>query len=165
MAYADYSYFNDLYFDMGITKAEFNRLSWEASAFLDRATTGVDNVRKLREYFPTDEQSAEAVKRCFCAIVKTMLDIHRAECEAKAASGFIQAADGTAHTKVIASVSSGTESRTFAASPAASNPFFAVIGNEKAQRAMYDAQVRKYLSGVSDANGVNLLYMGVYPHV
>ena len=25
--------------------------------------------------------------------------------------------------------------------------------------------IREYLSGVSDANGVNLLYMGVYPYV
>lgn len=165
MAYADYNYFNDLYFDMWITEAEFNRLSWEASNFLDKATTGVDNVHKLREYFPTDAEAAESVKHCFCAIVKLMLDISRAECDARMAGGFITAPDGTIMPRMASSISSGSESRTFSANIAAANPYFAVVGNADAQNAMYRAQVKKYLSGVSDANGVNLLYMGEYPNV
>jgi hypothetical protein len=39
------------------------------------------------------------------------------------------------------------------------------VTDRKERKKMIDETIRDYLSGVADANGVNLLYMGVYPHV
>jgi len=37
------------------------------------------------------------------------------------------------------------------------------LADKEAQKQLYDDKIRDYLSGITDANGVNLLYMGIYP--
>ena len=37
------------------------------------------------------------------------------------------------------------------------------LADKEAQKQLYSDTIRDYLSGVADANGVSLLYMGMYP--
>ena len=62
----------------------FNRACYDACKYMDRHTTGIDGVRKLRDYFPVSESSVEAVERCTAEIVNIIAQIQEAE---KSASG------------------------------------------------------------------------------
>ncbi|MBQ9081922.1 MAG: hypothetical protein IJY28_00295 [Clostridia bacterium] len=141
----------------GISCTEFEQLAWEASRMADRYTTGLDGVRKLRKAFPVDEMDAEAVKRCVCRLILLMHQIGQAE----AAGGYTSTENGY-HRNQIAAVSAGNESVTYA-----SGGNVSVIASAAADRAvreqLYANTIWAYLSGVADANGVSLLYMGCYP--
>ncbi len=157
MGYVEFEYFSSLYNE--ITESEFTALEWEARRIVDAHTAGVDNVRKLRIAYPIDEDDAEAVKRCMCKLIKTMHDITTAE----AKKGFTTREDGSIVSGVVSSVSSGSESISYATSGATS--LDAAVASLTERNKLYSGIVREYLSGVSDANGVNLLYMGRYPYV
>lgn len=159
--YITYSEYTALY---GPIEAKvYDRLSLDACRSLDRLTTGADGVKKLKVAFPHDEENAAVVKHCAAQIVNLLFQIQEAETAASLGRGYTETANGL-QGKVVSSVSAGNESISFstgsgktsadaaAADPAAKNKLVAGI-------------VREYLSGVTDANGVNLLYMGVYPRV
>lgn len=158
MAYVTFVYFNGLYPD-NVTEAEFSSLEWAARRIVDAHTTGIDNVRKLRTAFPVDEDDAEAVKRCMCRLIKLLHDIEAAE----KSRGLVQREDGTVTSGVVSSVSSGAESISYAAS--GGTAIDAAVGDISTRNRLLSQTVRQMLSGVADANGVNLLYMGRYPYV
>ena len=160
MNYATYSDYIALYGE-GISVAIFDRLLWDASRVIDYLTTGLDHLPKLRAYFPTDTYDVESIKRCACELVSLMYRIEEAD---KASSGFVVREDGTAIGKRVASVSSGSESISYATSGNVS-AVDAAVTDPSARKALFSDTVRKYLSGCKDANGVNLLFMGVYPRV
>jgi hypothetical protein len=156
MAYVDYEYFKSLYGEDKLTETDFNRLSWDAEREIDKATSGVDNVRKLKVAFPTNEEDAETVKRCVCALIEFLNNLETVE----KSSVMVQGSDGTMRGGIIKSVSAGNESITYETSGTVSN----------ANRSVKDRDLTVYafiasrLSGVSDANGVNLLFGGRYPY-
>ena len=143
MEYAQYA---ALYPD-GPGESAFERLRWEARRIMDRATTGLDGVRKLAVAPPAEEHDAQAVERCEAALVRLLWQNEQA-------GGCVSRADGTVCGKVVTAVTTGSESVSFAAPGAVSAEDREVRCRELAER---------YLSGVKDANGVNLLYMGLYP--
>lgn len=158
MAYVTFEYFNGIY-PGALTGEDFNNFEWEARRAVDAHTTGIDNVRKLRVAFPADEYDAEAVKRCMCKLIKLMHDIEVAE----KSRGLVQRGDGTVISGVVSSVSSGAESISYATSGGTS--IDAAVSDITARNSLYSRTIRQALSGVCDANGVCLLYMGVYPYV
>ena len=162
MSYIDYEFYTSLYGE--IPEADFNRLSWEACRKLDVLTTGIDNVKKLKVAFPTDEGDAEAVKRCACALVDILYQIKQAEETAKSASGYIETENGL-QGKVISSVSAGNESISYAVGKSATAETWIdkALSDSAELDKKIDGTIREYLSGISDANGVNLLFMGEYP--
>lgn len=140
-----------------ISVADFERFEFEAELEVDRYTTTIDNVKKLRVAFPTDRVDAEAVKRCVGKLVDVLYRFNVADTKSISASGDV--AGGA-----IASVSSGSESISYNTSASASA--LAEANKSDVKRAEFTASiVRHYLSGREDANHVNLLYGGVYPHV
>lgn len=154
--YADIAYYKSLYGE--ITEAEYNRFASHAARLLDKYTTGIDGVRKLRVAFPADLDDAEWVKRCECALTDLLQRVSAAENAASAHIG----ADGLIVAGAVSSVSSGSESISYSSGGSAIN---SATGDISARERLYAATIREYLSGVKDANGVNLLYMGVYPYV
>jgi hypothetical protein len=154
--YVEYEFYTSLYGTDAIKEAEFNRLSWEACKKVDYHTTGVDGLKKLKHFFPVYEEDAEAVKRCVCKLIDVMQKVNLAE----DASGYVVREDGTLQGKLVASVSAGNESISYSAGKNAIN----IAANDSAAREkLYMDIITEYLSGVTDSNGVNLLYMGVYP--
>lgn len=161
MAYIRKDYYEGLYGT--IPDADFTRLSWEACRYVDIHTTGIDNVKKLKLYFPTDEDNAEAVKRCVSSIVHFLHQVSQAEIASLSASGF-EATEQGMRGKVISSVSSGNESISYATgSTSQATAIDAAVKDKTVRESMIGNIVWEYLSGVEDANGVNLLFMGRYP--
>lgn len=154
--YVEYEFYTSLYGADAIKETEFNRFSWEACKKVDYHTTGVDGLKKLKHFFPSDEEDAEAVKRCVCKLIDIMQKVNLAE----DASGYVVREDGTLQGKLVASVSAGNESIGYSAGRNAIN---AAANDSATREKLYMDIITEYLSGVTDANGVNLLYMGIYP--
>lgn len=147
--YIDYEYYKTLYGDKALAETDFNRLSWDAERELDKVTSGVDGVKKLKIAFPTDEYDAEVVKRCACDLIDYLSRLEKAQSTMITDGG------------IIASKSAGNESITYANIDNDLN--IALSGAKGKEKAICDFVVGK-LRGVNDANGVNLLYMGTYPY-
>jgi hypothetical protein len=162
-AYVDYAYYSSIYGDTAIPEADFDRLSWDACRDVDMATTGVDHVMKLKTAFPSDEYSVEAVKRCVCEVINTLYQINRALQSEIDASGYVQREDGTYHVRTVSSVSAGNESISYASGAGASTLYIRAASDDQVKRQIIRDVICRYLSGIADANGVNLLYMGKYP--
>lgn len=166
MGYVDYSFYKSIYGDSAATEQDFNRLSWEASRKIDVFTTGLDGIRKLAVAFPVDEYSAEAVKRCTCSLIQFMHQMQEAEKQISQSRGYTETENGL-RGKVISSVSAGNESVSYSTggnSGSATMIEKAVSDKSVRDKAFHD-MITQGLSGIADANGVNLLYMGRYPAV
>ena len=142
----EYGEYLALYSD-GPEENEFDRFRWEARRIMDRATTGIDGVRKLAVAPPTEEYAAQAVRRCEAALVRSLWRAEQSE-------GYVERPDGTVTGRIVAEITAGSERISYAAPQAAG-------GSDTAKSA--EDIVREYLSGVADRNGVMLLYMGRYP--
>lgn len=160
--YITYSEYTALYDP--IEEKVFNRLAFDACRYLDRVTTGLDGVKKLRVSFPEDEDSAAAVRHCAARVVNILYQIQEAEHSASLGRGYTETANGL-QGKVISSVSAGGESITYAAKSGSGTGIDAAADDPAFRTRMILNTVCEDLSGIADANGVNLLYMGVYPHV
>lgn len=152
--------YGELYSPMD--EALFKSLSFDAFRVMDLHTTGIDNVNKLQKFFPSDEYDAEAVRHCAAKIINLLHQIHKAEIAAMEASGYESTAQGM-RGKVISSISAGNESISYAAANSSATAVDAAVKDKTARSKLLADTVRDYLRGVSDANGVNLLYMGRYP--
>ena len=148
MAQASYEDYKALYGEDGMDQAVFDRLVWEARKIMDDFTTGVDGIRKLDAAIPEDARGAEAVRRCELALVRQLSQMESVQ-------GSIIRADGTVTGKVVTDLTAGAESVSFAA-PGQTD------GAEGRQQTLRQTAER-YLAGVTDKNGVPLLYAGPYP--
>lgn len=134
----------------------FARNGSEACRIMDQYTTGADGFRKLKQAFPVDADDAAAVKHCAARLINLLCQIEHAQ-----TFGGYEATEQGIRGRVISSVSSGNESISYATN--------AVTAIEKAasdktvKDAMITNIIRGGLSGIRDANGVNLLFMGPYP--
>lgn len=146
--YIDYEYFKTLYGEEALAESEFNRVSWDAEREIDKATCGIDGVKKLKVAFPTDEYNAEIVKRCVCDLINFLIQLEKAR--------NTMIVDGG----VVASKSAGNESVSYINGDTDVN--VALSSVEGKERVIYSFIFEK-LRGVTDANGVYLLYLGYYP--
>ena len=162
--YVDYEYYKSLYGEKAIPEADFNRLLWEAEREIDKATSGVDGVRKLQVAFPTSGYDAEAVKRCVVELVSFLYKLEVAESSLNAISQYTERADGSLQGKVVSSVSAGNESISYAVGKSAETAISNAIKDLHSKDMTVYQFITSRLSGISDANGVNLLFAGRYPY-
>lgn len=141
-----------------ISSADFLRFSAKAERVMIDHTTGIDGFEKLNEAPPTDEDVLTCLKLCAGDLIHAMSMI----ADAERSSGMIQRSDGSMSPATVSSVSSGSESITYNTGESALS---AAVANLKERRALFSGIVRDWLAGTKDANGINLLYMGEYPHV
>ena len=163
--YVDYKYYKSLCGEKAIPETDFNRLLWDAEREIDKATSGIDNVRKLQVAFPTSDYEVESVKRCVCALVDFLNQLKSAEKEANSISGLTERADGSMQGKVVASVSAGNESITYAVGKSSDTAISNAIKDLHSKDMAIYQFVSSRLVGIADANGVNLLNNGPYPYV
>lgn len=165
MPYIDKAFYISVYgsVDSAMDDLTFNRLCWDACRKLDVATTGVDGWKKLKRSPPADADDLEAVKRCASQLIHLMWQIETAERIANQGRGYTETANGL-QGKVVSSVSAGNESVSYAAgNVGASTLIDKALADKIAREKLFADTITEYLSGVADANGVNLLYMGPYP--
>lgn len=139
----------------------FNSLAFDACRVMDAHTTGIDNVKKLKKY-PPEGDDALVVKHCAAKIVNLLYQIHNAEISAMESAGYESTGMGI-RGKVISSVTAGNESISYATGNISATAIDAAVKDKTARDKLLAETVREYLSGVQDANGVNLLFMGMYP--
>lgn len=150
MAYADFAFYSIDYFGDVLTKETAPKWLERASDDLDAITFG-----RLTFAFPSVEAHAVKVKKAVCAIAEALywIDIQRR------ASSAQKAEDGS-YRGAVASISSGRESISFAVSGANGSVYAAAAASAEAQASLIGSVAAQYLSGIPDANGVNLLYAG-----
>lgn len=162
MAYADFEFYTDSYYGDKITAPDFPRLAERATEYLDALT-----FERLVDGLPTDERAQTKVKKAVCAAAEMLYDIEIAEKVGRsAASTASAAADGTSY-GTLSSRSAGSESESYASmsqqaeGAKAWNAAYGAAGNPRTTARMVFQAVRKYLTGVTDDNGVLLLYSGL----
>lgn len=163
--YVDYEYYKSLYGDKALVEADFNRIGWDAEREIDKATSGIDNVKKLQVAFPTNDYDAEAVKRCVVELVSFLYKLEEAENNANSVGQYTERADGSMQGKVVASVSAGNESISYAVGKSSNTAISTAIQSVKDRDLVVYEFIASRLRGIADANGINLLYNGPYPYV
>lgn len=162
MAYVNYEYYSSLYGNKAIPETDFNRLLWDAEREIDKATSGVDGVRKLKVAFPENDYDAEAVKRCVVELVNFLYKLEEAENNANSVGQYTERADGSLQGKVVSSVSAGNESISYAIGNNADTAISTAIRDLQSRDKVVYSFIASRLAGIPDANGINLLYMGPY---
>ena len=157
--YVDYEFYTSCYADL--PESSFDRFAYMASRILDRYTSGVDGVRKLKVAFPEDEEAVMAVRLCAARVIFILHQLEKAEKESFSGTGYVQTDNGL-QGKVITSIHSGNESISFTAGGPDNSITRALADSNEKDKLLQDT-VREYLSGICDKNGVGLLFMGPYP--
>ena len=132
---------------------DFRKYEYEAERVVDDVTTGVDGVKKLQVAFPEDETDKRAVVMTMTALISKLAEITDLK-KSITETG----AGGVGG--VVASVSSGSESISYATSFVSDEVRAAT--SEEAKQQTLKRIARDGLRGIKDANGVNLLYGGSY---
>lgn len=152
MAYADFSFYTDVYHGDVLTEDNADRWLDRASDELDVFTFG-----RLVDAFPENAANVVKVKKAVCAIADALFYVDE---QRKAASA--QQADDGSYRGAIASITSGKESISYAVGSAASiSTYAAAAASADAHNQLIGNIAAKYLARVPDANGVFLLYAGV----
>ena len=163
MAYVDYEYYKSLYGEeKAIPEADFTRLHWDAEREIDKATTGIDGIRKLQVAFPTNDYDAEAVRRCVCELINFIYKLELAEIAANLARQYTEREDGSLQGRVVSSVSAGNESISYSVGKAVDTAISDAIKSARNKELEVSKFIMSKLRGIADANGVNLLYSGGY---
>ena len=147
--YIEYEYYKSLYGDKALAENEFNRLSWDAEREIDKATCGIDGVKKLKVAFPTNRYDAEVVKRCVCDLIDFLSQLEKAQ------STMIN--DGG----IVSSKSAGNESISYVNGDTV---VISALRSARGKEIAICSLITEKLRDVKDANGINLLYLGSYPY-
>ena len=140
----------------------FNRLCFDACRVMDIHTTGIDNIKKLKRFFPTDEDAVQAVKHCAARLINLLYQIHEAETISSAERGYTETEQGLQR-RVISRVESGNEAISYSEVKNTASIIDTAVADKATRDKLMAEVVWEYLSGVEDDNGVNLLFMGKYP--
>ena len=164
MAYADYEFYTTSYFGSAVPETDFPRLAERASDFVDTMTFG-----RLVDGLPTNEHSQKRIKKAVCSLAELMYQIELAEKNATnaAVSGTSTAiGSGGSTTGVITSVSSGSESISYAtpqqkASGAKEwSAVYAAAGDVQKTNDLLLKTALPLLMGVRTDEGIPILYAG-----
>ena len=153
--YADFTYYQNEYGGKMVESAEFARMERKSARLMDGITGN-----KLQFAFPVNDRDSAAVKDCQCELIDFLQQVEQYQNAALQSVGIVIQADGTVKGKVITSISSGSESRSYSIGGSASTAVAEAAKDKKVMDMLVYGIVRDNLSGVPDANGVNLLYAG-----
>lgn len=140
----------------------YTRFAWDAQRYIDNATMTVDGVKKLQYAFPTDEDDAEAVQRCMCAVINALAEVDAARTAVNAAGGYVETESGYRSANVK-SISAGGESITYGSDSSSESDVAKAARSNGELKTYVLSIIENYLRGTRDDNGVNLLYGGRYP--
>lgn len=164
MAYADYDFYTTSFGDV-VPRTDFPRLAERASVFIDTIT-----FDRLVGGLPENERSQKRIKKAVCSLTELMYQIELAEKNAAnaAVSGTSTVAgSGGKSTGVVTSVSSGSESISYAtpqqtaASAKEWSAVYAAAGDMQKTNDLLLKTALPLLMGVRTDDGIPILYAGV----
>lgn len=164
MAYADYEFYTTSCFGSVVPETDFPRLVERASDFVDTMT-----FERLVDGLPTDERSQKRVKKAVCSLAELMYQIELAEKNAinQASANVTDTNVGNISTGIVTSVSSGSESISYAtpqqigASVKEWSAVYAAAGDVQKTNDLLIKTVLPLLMGVRTNDGIPVLYAGV----
>lgn len=165
MAYADYDFYTESYFGSVVPENDFDRLAGRASDFVDTLT-----FDRLLGGLPTNERAKKRIRKAVCSLAELMYQIELAEKNATnaAASGASTTiGSGGSTTGVVTSVSSGSESISYAtpqqigASAKEWSAVYAAAGDVQKTNDLLLKTALPLLMGVKTDDGIPVLYAGV----
>lgn len=165
MMYTDYEFYYNTYFGDIVPESDFPWLCARACDYLDSIT-----FDRLANGLPTNEHSAQKIKKAVCAMVDALYQLEQAKRNAIAAAAAAASASGTSATsasRTVVSESSGGESISYAsASDLASgaknwSKLYEAAGDEQKTNALLYAIAQPYLRRVCNDEGICLLFAGV----
>lgn len=163
MAYADYKFYTESFGNV-VPEADFPRLAERASDFVDTMT-----FDRLVDGLPTNERSQKRIKKAVCSLTETMYQIELAEKNAinQASASVTDTNTGDKPTGVVTSVSSGSESISYAtpqqigASVKEWSAVYAAAGDVQKTNNLLLKTALPLLIGVRTDDGIPVLYAGV----
>ena len=164
MAYADYEFYATSYFGSVVPEADFPRVVERASDFVDLMTSD-----RLVDGLPTNERSQKRIKKAVCSLAELMYQIELAEKNAinQASANVTDINVGNISTGIVTSVSSGSESISYAtpqqkASGAKEwSAVYAAAGDIQKTNDLLLKTALPLLMGVKTDDGMPILYAGV----
>ena len=158
--YADFNYYKTKYGGKVIGSAD------DFTYFERKAERRIDVItgNKLQFAFPTKKKDKETVKDCVCELTEFFYQLDSYQNAAMDSVGVVTQADGTVTGKIVASISSGSESVSYSAKGSADTSLIEAAKDKKVADTVIYSIVKDGLSNILDKNGVNLLYAGIpYP--
>lgn len=164
MAYADYEFYTTSYFGSVVPETDFPRLAERASDFVDTMT-----FNRLVDGLPTNERSQKRIKKAVCSLAELMYQIELAEKNAinQASANVTDINAGNISTGIVISVSSGSESISYAtpqqigASAKEWSAVYAAAGDVQKTNDLLLKTALPLLMGVRMDDGIPILYAGV----
>lgn len=165
MAYADYDFYTTSYFGSVVPETDFSRLAERASDFVDTMT-----FDRLVDGLPTNERSHKRIKKAVCSLAELMYQIELAEknaANAAASGASTTIGSGGSATGIVTSVSSGSESISYAtpqqigASAKEWSAVYAAAGDVQKTNDLLLKTALPLLMGVRTDDGIPVLYAGV----
>lgn len=162
MAYCDYDFYKNEYYGNVVAEVDFPRLAMRASDKLDALTFDrielVDGVIKvcnsIGNCMTADDKLVKKIKKAVCALAEIIGDIEKAEAASRESIGNVQTESGM-RGKVISSVSSGSESISYATVKGDDFLLKNALTDKKAREALFYETAVEYLVGTG------LLYAGM----
>ena len=163
MSYADYEFYTTSYFGSVVPETDFSRLAERASDFVDTMT-----FDRLVDGLPTNEHSQKRIKKAVCSLAELMYQIELAEKNAinQASASTTDTNAGGKSTGIVTSVSSGSESISYAtpqqigASAKEWSAVYAAAGDAQKTNDLLLKTALPLLMGVRTNEGIPILYAG-----
>ena len=164
MAYVDYEFYQKSFFGNVVPESDFMRMSERASDFIDSLT-----FDRLADGLPSDDRQQKRIKKAVCSLAELMYQIELAEKNAinQASASATDANAGGKSTGIVTSVSSGSESISYAtpqqigASAKEWSAVYAAAGDVKKTNNLLYKTALPLLMGVRTDDGIPVLYEGV----
>lgn len=158
MSYADYAFYKNTYYGETIPEDAFLRFAERASEKLDAVTFG-----RLEEKMPQKETAYIKIQKAVCAVADALYQVDLIRKSTMESVGVITNQDGTVKGKMVTSVSSGSESISYgtASGSASSNAYSKAAADAGEEQRLVMSIITGYLAGVTDDNGICLLYAGL----
>ena len=163
MAYADYKFYIESFGNV-VPETDFSRLAERASDFVDTMT-----FDRLVDGLPTNEHSQKRIKKAVCSLAELMYQIELAEKNAinQASANVTDINVGNISTGIVTSVSSGSESISYAtpqqigASAKEWSAVYAAAGDVQKTNDLLLKAALPLLMGIRADDGIPILYAGV----
>lgn len=164
MAYADYDFYKTSYYGSVVPDSDFPRLAERASDFIDLMTSD-----KLVDGLPSNERYQKRIKKAVCSLAELMYQIELAEKNAinQASANVTDINVGNISTGIVTSVSSGSESISYAtpqqigASAKEWSAVYVAAGDVQKTNDLLLKTALPLLMGVRMDDGIPILYAGV----
>lgn len=158
MAYADYQFYTEKYYGDTVPESDFPKYAERASDRIDAIT-----FERLVNGFPEEERAVTKVKKAVCAVADALYQIDQIKKASMETIGTVTREDGTVVSKAVSSVSSGSESISFASgsSGGAESIYGQAAVDKKVESVLLYQVATEYLSSVTDKKGICLLYAGM----